>query len=337
MGTRIGISGFGRIGRNLLRIGYREPDLEFVAVSDVGDLESLAYLLGHGTIEGRFPDAVGIEGNHLLVGPQRVRYIQESTPGAIPWGALGADLVLECTGQFRHRVELERHLAAGARKVLLSTPALDAIDRTIINGINDQELRPEDRIVSNGSSSSHALALALKILHDAAGVEWAFMTTVHAVTGDQQLSDTAKPSPRWSRSAAKNIIPNPTWAPQAVEEMLPALRGRVQGLALNVPVMVGSNIDLVTSLREPLSPEDVNAILREAAGGRYRGLVDYTEEPIVSSDVKGNLASAVFDASATLGMGPGLVKTLTWFDNGWAYAARMLELARRMAAAGTGG
>ncbi len=337
MGIRIGISGFGRIGRNLLRIGYREPDLEFVAVSDVADLESLAYLLGHGTIEGRFPDPVAVEGNHLVVGPQRVRYVRESTPGAIPWDALGVDVVLECTGRFRRREELERHLAAGARKVLLSTPPLDSIDRTIINGINDHDLRPGDRIVSNGSSSSHALALVLKILHDAAGVEWAFMTTVHAVTGDQQLSDTAKPSPRWSRSAAKNIIPNPTWAPGAVEEMVPELRGRVQGLALNVPVMVGSNIDLVALLREPVSEVDINALLRGAAEGRYRGLVDYTEEPIVSSDVKGNLASAVFDASATLGMGPGLVKTLTWFDNGWAYAARMLELTRRMAESGRGG
>lgn len=337
MAIRIGISGFGRIGRNLFRLGYREPDLEFVAISDVADLESLAYLLSHGTIEGKFPEEVRVEGNHLSAGPQRVRYLKESTPGVIPWDVFGVDVVLECTGRFRRREELERHLAAGARKVLLSTPSLDAIDRTIINGVNDAELRPEDRIVSNGSSSSHALGLALKILHDAAGVEWAFMTTVHAVTGDQQLSDTAKPSPRWSRSAAKNIIPNPTWAPGAVEAMIPALRGRVKGISLNVPVMVGSNIDLVTLLTKPLSAEDVNAILREAAQGAYRGLADYTEDPIVSSDVKGNLASAVFDASATQGMGPGLVKTLTWFDNGWAYAARMLELARRMAQAGPAG
>lgn len=337
MAIRIGISGFGRIGRNLFRLGYREPDLEFVAISDVADLESLAYLLSHGTIEGKFPEEVRVEGNHLSAGPQRVRYLQESTPGVIPWDVFGVDVVLECTGRFRRREELERHLRAGARKVLLSTPALDPIDRTIINGVNDAELRAEDRIVSNGSSSSHALGLALKILHDAAGVEWAFMTTVHAVTGDQQLSDTAKPSPRWSRSAAKNIIPNPTWAPGAVETMIPELRGRVKGISLNVPVMVGSNIDLVTLLTKPLSAEDVNTVFREAAQGGYRGLADYTEDPIVSSDVKGNLASAVFDASATQGMGPGLVKTLVWFDNGWAYAARMLELARRMARPGPAG
>jgi glyceraldehyde 3-phosphate dehydrogenase len=238
---------------------------------------------------------------------------------------------MECTGRFRHRAELERHLEAGAKKVILSTPALDEIDRTIINGVNDHELRPEDRIVSNGSSSSHALALQLKILHDAAVVEWGMMTTVHAVTGDQQLSDSAKPSPRWSRSAAKNIIPNATWAPGAVEHMIPDLAGKIKGMALNVPVLVGSNIDLVTQLRSPLTVDEVNGIFREAAEGQYTGLVDYTEEPIVSSDVKGNLASAVFDASATMVLGDGLVKTLTWFDNGWGYAARMLELARNMA------
>lgn len=333
MSIRLGISGFGRIGRNLLRIGYEQPGLEFVAISDVADLESLAYLFAHGTIEGRFPAPVRVSGHTLQVGDQSIRYIRNSTPGVIPWDVLGVDIVLECTGRFRWREELQRHLDAGAKKVILSTPALDGVDRTIINGVNDAELRATDCIVSNGSSSSHALALVLKILSDAAGVEWALMTTVHAVTGDQRLSDTAQPGPRWSRSAAKNIIPNASWAPQAVEQMLPQLAGRLQGLALNVPVMVGSNIDLVAGLHLPLSTAQINALMREAATGAYAGLLDYTEEPIVSSDVKGNLASGVFDASATMNLGGGIVKTLTWFDNGWAYAARMLELARAMAAA----
>jgi glyceraldehyde 3-phosphate dehydrogenase len=333
LSIRLGISGFGRIGRNLLRIGLDQPDLEFVAISDVADLESLAYLFGHGTIEGRYPERVAAEGHSLRIGDRRIRYIRNSTPGVIPWDILGADVILECTGRFRRREELQRHLDAGARKVLLSTPPLDPIDRTVINGVNDAELRTTDRIVSNGSSSSHALALILKILCDAVGVEWALMTTVHAVTGDQQLSDTAQPGPRWSRSAAKNIIPNPSWAPGAVEQMLPQLTGRLKGLSLNVPVMVGSNIDLVAGLTAPLSADELNATMRNAAAGAYRGLLDYTEEPIVSSDVKCNLASAVFDASATMDLGGGIVKTLTWFDNGWAYAARMLELARAMAAA----
>lgn len=334
MPVRLAICGFGRIGRNIFRLGYRDPELEFVAVSDLSRLDSLAYLLGHGTVEGPLDEAVRVEGNYLVAGPQRARYIGGAAPGMIPWDVLGVDVVLECTGRYRRRAELSRHLEAGARKVLLSTPALDPIDRTVINGVNDAELEPGDRIVSNGSSSSHALGLILKILHDAAGVDWATMTTVHAVTGDQQLSDTANPSPRWSRSAAKNIIPNASWAPSAVEQMIPALRGRIRGLALNVPVMAGSNIDLVTGLRAPLAIEEVNGLLRRAAEGPYRGLVDYTEEPIVSSDVRGNRASAIFDASATMAAGARVVKTLTWFDNGWAYAARMLDVARRMAQEG---
>ncbi len=332
MGIRVGISGFGRIGRNLLRIGHARPQFDFVAISDVAELDSLAYLFSHGTIERRFPEPVRVEGPHLVVGDRRIRYIRESTPGAIPWDVLGVDVVLECTGRFRRREELQRHLAAGAGKVLLSTPALDAIDRTIINGVNDADLRPEDRIVSNGSSSAHALALSIQVLHEALGVEWAMMTTVHAVTGDQQLSDTAKPTPRWSRSAAKNIIPNATWAPSAVDKMIPGLEGRIKGLALNVPVMAGSNIDLVTQLRRPAAPDEINGLFRAAAAGAYAGLVDFVEDPIVSSDVIGNYASAVFDATATMTLAGGLTKTLTWFDNGWAYAARMLDLVERMAA-----
>jgi glyceraldehyde 3-phosphate dehydrogenase len=330
MSIRIGISGFGRIGRNAFRIGCNRPDFQFAAISDVAELESLAYLLKHSTIEGTFAEEVRVEGPYLVSGAQRVRYIRESTPGVIPWDVLGVDLVLECTGKFRSRADLEQHLAAGARKVLLSTPSLDEIDRTIINGVNDQELRPDDRLVSNGSSSSHALALMVKILHDAVGVESALMSTVHAYTGDQQLSDTAKPGLRWSRSAAQNIIPNATWAAGAVERMIPDLAGKIDGLALNVPVPAGSNIDLTARLRKRLSAADVNEIFREASQGRYRGLVDYTEEPIVSSDVIGNYCSAVIDAPATMAIGDGLVKVLGWFDNGWAYAARMLELARRM-------
>jgi glyceraldehyde 3-phosphate dehydrogenase len=330
MTVRLGISGFGRIGRNLFRIGYNRPEFQFMAVSDVAELESVAYLLQHATIERRFQEEVRVDGNYLIAGPQRVRYVRESTPGVIPWDLLGVDVVLECTGKFRTRAALQQHLDSGAKKVLLSTPAVDEIDRTVVNGVNDEALQPGDRLVSNGSSSSHALGLLTKILHDAVGVERAMMTTVHAFTGDQQLSDTAKPSLRWSRSAVSNIIPNTTWAPRAVETMIPELRGKIAGMALNVPVAAGSAIDLTAQLKKPLSVAEVNGLVREAAAGKYKDLVCYTEEPIVSSDVIGNYCSAVFDASATMVSGSGLVKVLVWFDNGWAYAARMLELARRM-------
>lgn len=334
MSVRIGISGFGRIGRNVFRIGCNRPEIQFVAVSDVADVESLAYLLKHSTIEGTYSEDVKLEGNYLVCGPQRMRYVKESTPGVIPWDVLGVDVVMECTGKFRSRHSLEQHLGAGAKKVLLSTPPVDEIDRTIISGVNDRELQAEDRIVSAGSSSSHALGLMVKVLHDAVGVERAMMTTVHAYTGDQQLSDTAKPGLRWSRSAAQNIIPNDTWAPGAVERMIPDLKGRLRGLALNVPVAAGSNIDLTAQLKKAMTVAEVNALFREAAEGRYQGLVGYTEEQIVSSDVIGNYCSAVIDASATMVTGCSVVKVLGWFDNGWAYAARMLELARRMGLGG---
>jgi glyceraldehyde 3-phosphate dehydrogenase len=331
MAVRIGIMGFGRLGRNMYRIAYDDPDVDFVAVSDIGDLESLRYLLKFSTIEGLFAPEVQLDGPYLIVGPQRTRFVRGSRPSDIPWDVLGADIVIESTGVFRTRSELQGHLDAGAKRVILSTPALDDIDRMIINGVNDNDLNHGDLIISGGSSSCHALGLVLKVLHEKVGVRRAMMTTVHAYTSDQQLSDSAKPGLRWSRSAAQNIIPNQSWAPQAVQEIYPALRGRISGMALNVPVSAGSNIDLVSELAKPLSADEVNAILQEAATGPYKGLIDYTEEPIVSSDVIGKSASAVVDAKATLSLANGMVKTVIWYDNGWGYAYRMLELAKRLA------
>jgi glyceraldehyde-3-phosphate dehydrogenase type I len=201
----------------------------------------------------------------------------------------------------------------------------------VINGVNDQSLTPTDLIISGGSSSCHALALMCKILHENVGLKRAVMTTVHAYTSDQQLSDAAKPGLRWSRSAAQNIIPNTSWAPGAVQDIIPALRGKLTGMALNVPVPAGSNIDLVCELEKPLDAEEVNTVMREAAAGPYQGLVAYTEEPIVSSDVVGHSASAVIDGKATLSLGNGMVKTVSWYDNGWGYAYRMIELAKVLA------
>jgi glyceraldehyde 3-phosphate dehydrogenase len=331
MAVRIGIMGFGRLGRNMFRIAHDDPNFDFVAVSDLADAESLRYLLQYSTIEGEFASEVRLEGSYLVAGRQRTRVMNVPHPGDIPWDILGADIVIEATGQFRHRAVLQRHLDSGAKRVILSTPALDPIDRMVINGVNDQELSPEDRIISGGSSSCHALALLLKILHEKVGVKRATMTTVHAYTSDQQLSDTAKPGLRWSRSAAQNIIPNQSWAARAVEDIIPDLRGKLSGMALNVPVPAGSNIDLVSVLARPLSAEEVNTIIQEAAAGPYQGLIQYTDEPIVSSDVVGNPHSAIFDAKATLSLDNGMVKTVVWYDNGWGYAYRMLELAQLLA------
>jgi len=331
MSVRLGIMGFGKLGRNMFRIAHDQPGIEFAAASDLAGAETLAYLLKSSTVEGPFRSAVHTEGQYIVTEDQRMRVVQGSQPGHVPWDVLGADIVIEATGVFRTREQLQKHLDAGAKAVILSTPPVGEVDKLIINGLNDDQLTPEDRIISNGSSSCHALALVLKLLNEKVGVKRATMTTVHAYTSDQQLSDTASGSLRWSRSAAQNIIPNCSWAAGAVTALIPELKGKVEGMALNVPVAAGSNIDLVTELDKSLTAEEFNAIFAEAAEGQYKGLLGYTTEPIVSSDIVGNSCSGVLDAQATLSLENGLVKCLIWYDNGWGYAYRMLETARRVA------
>ncbi len=331
MSVNLGIMGFGRLGRNMFRLGYDRPDVNFVAVSDIADADSLAYLLQRSTVEGDFPATVKQDGRYIIAGDQRTRVLHGSRPGEVPWDVLGVDIVIEATGMFRTRAELQKHIDSGAKAVILSTPAIGEIDRMVINGINDDELTAGDRIISNGSSSCHALAIILKALGEKLTVRRAVMTTVHAYTSDQQLSDSAKPGLRWSRSAAENIIPNHSWAPTAVEMLMPELRGKIYGMALNVPVPAGSNIDLVMEVDRDLSAADLNEIVREQAEGAYKGLLGYTDEPIVSSDVIGNSNSAVFDAQATLALDGGLIKCLVWYDNGWGYAYRLLETAQKLA------
>jgi glyceraldehyde 3-phosphate dehydrogenase len=331
MSVKLGIMGFGRLGRNMFRIAHDEPNVTFAAVSDLADTETLAYLLKYSTVEGDFQTELKQKGHYLLTERQSTRVVHGSRPGDVPWDVLGVDIVIEATGAFRSRADLQKHLDSGAKAVILSTPPLDDVDRLIINGVNDHELTADDRIISNGSSSCHALAVAMKVLHEKVGVKRATMTTVHAYTSDQQLSDNARGGLRWSRSAAQNIIPNASWAPTAVEQLIPDLKGKLDGMALNVPVSAGSNIDLVVELDKPLSADEYNAIMIEASEGQYSGLLGYTNEPIVSSDVIGNSCSAVVDGQATLSLGNGLIKSVLWYDNGWGYAYRLLETAQRVA------
>lgn len=331
MSVKLGIMGFGRLGRNMFRIAHDEPDITFAAVSDLADVETLAYLLRTATVEGPFQGSLRRKGHYLMTERQCTRVVHGSRPGDVPWDVLGADIVIEATGMFRTRAELQKHIDSGAKAVILSTPASDSIDRMIVNGINDHELTADDRIISNASSSCHALAIGLKVINETLGVERAAMTTVHAYTSDQQLSDSARGDLRWSRSAAENIIPNTSWATGAVEELMPHFKGRLTGMALNVPVSAGSNIDLVVETGKQVSAEEFNAVFRAAADGPYKGLLGYTEEPIVSSDIIGNSCSAVLDSQATLSLGNGLVKCVLWYDNGWAYAYRLLDTARKVA------
>lgn len=331
MSVNLGIMGFGRLGRNMFRIAHAQPDVTFAAVSDLADVETLAYLLKNTTVEGEFQGELRQEGHYLVTDHQKTRVVNGSRPGDVPWDVLGVDIVIEASGMFRTRQELQKHIDSGAKAVILSTPSIGPVDRMVINGVNDDELTADDRIISNGSSSCHALAMCLKVLNDKVGLKRATMTTVHAYTSDQQLSDSARGGLRWSRSAAENIIPNSSWAARAVVKLIPELEGKVDGMALNVPVSAGSNLDLVVELEKPLTAEEYNAIFAEAAEDEYKGLIGYTDEPIVSSDVIGNPCSAVIDSQATLSLNNGLIKSIVWYDNGWAYAYRLLETARRVA------
>ncbi len=325
MSVRIGIMGFGRIGRNIFRQAYQRDDVEIAAISDLGSPESLAYLLEYDTIYGRFPDPIELEGKYLKAGTQRARLLKGTTPEDMPWEAYGADIVVESTGVFHHRAELQGHINAGAERVILTTPARDEIDRTIVQGLNDETLCASDRIVSCASTTTHALGLLIKILDQAVGIEHAVMTSVHAYSSDQKLSDTATPNLRRSRSAAENLIPNWTWSPGIIETMMPHLKGKLDGFAINVPVPNGSNLDLSTQLKRELTTDEVNEIVRQAADGSLSRYLEYATEPIVSTDVIGNEHSAVFDSLATIALPGGLVKTVSWYDNGWGYASRILE------------
>lgn len=330
MSIRIGIMGFGRIGRNIFRQAYKREDIEIVAISDLGTPESMAYLLEYDTIYGRFPDEITLDGKYLEAGTQRARLLRGTSPEDMPWEAYGADIVIEATGAFRHRAELAGHINAGAKRVILTTPPQDEIDRIIVHGVNDETLSANDLIVSCASTTTHALGLMIKILDQTVGIEHALMTTVHAYSSDQKLSDSVTPNLRRSRSAAENLIPNWTWSPGMIELMMPHLKGKIDGYAINVPIPNGSNLDLSTQLKRGVTADEVNEIVRQAADGRLKPYLEYATEPIVSTDVIGNEHSAVYDSLATIALPGGLVKTVTWYDNGWGYASRILETARTL-------
>ena len=329
--------GLGRIGRNLFRLLYRDPSLELAVISDVADLEALVYLLKWDTLLGRFPEPLEVRDGVLRVAGREVRMLQAEKPGEASWGDLGIEIVVEATAQNRDRAELEKHLAAGARRVLLCSPPKDPPDRTVVMGVNDGELRAEDRIVSNASSTAHAAAPVLQILEREFGIERAFLSTVHAYSNQQRLADVPAEDKRRGRAAAENIIPQETNAGEVIVELLPGLRGRLTAAAVNVPIANGSAVDLVCWHSRPVSIEAINAAVRAVAQERLRGILGYEEDPIVSSDVLHTPESGTFDAQATMTIGDRVSKTLTWFDNGWGYAHRAVELLRRMAAFGAAG
>jgi glyceraldehyde 3-phosphate dehydrogenase len=332
MPTRIGLMGLGRIGRNIFRILYKSDDLRIEAISDVADQAALTYLLRFDTILGRFPDELSVRDGHLYAAGRQVKMLteakgSETTP---PWGDLGVDTVVEATSKYRTRQEMERHLEAGARRVILCSPPSDPPDITVVMGVNDDQLGPGHRIVSNASCTAHAAAPVLEILDDAFGITRAFLTTVHAYTNQQRLADVPDEDPRRGRAAAENIIPQETNAAEVIMDLLPHLKGRLSGLAMNVPIPNGSVVDLVCWHDRPVTVEAVNEVVRTAAGSaRWKGILAYETEPIVSSDILLSAASGTYDSLATMVLGGDMSKTLTWFDNGWGYAHRVVDLLRR--------
>lgn len=332
MSIRIGIMGFGRIGRNVFRILYPRDDIEIVAIADVADPKALEYLLKFDTVHGRFQEPVWVTDGAMYAKGRQIRMLQRKAPGDVDWGAMGVDIVLEATGQFRVRELLEKHLKMGAKRVILTVPPRDEIDAIVVMGVNDHVLNENTRIVSNASCTANALTPILKILNDAFGVDRGFMTSVHAYTNDLRLADVPHSDKRRSRSAVENIIPTVTWSPLAVERILPELKGKLDGMALNVPVPDGSNVDLVTLMSREVTAAEVNEVVRSAAASRFRSIIEYTDQPIVSSDVIGNPHSGVFDGLCTAVLGGNMLKTVTWYDNGWGYATRVVELIYRLAA-----
>ena len=329
--TRIGLFGFGRIGRNVFRQLVDHPTMEVTAIVDIADPAALVYLLKYDTVFGRFPKPVELSDGALVVDGRSIPMLQDRDPGDTDWSALGVDIVLQATRKHRTAADCRRHLDAGAKRVVLaSTPEIPEDMDTLIMGGNDHVLDPSDVMIALGSNTSNAVAPILKLYDEKFGVEKALFTTVHAFTNEHRLGDVPGESLRLSRSAAENIIPAPTNSPEIIAGVLPSLAGKLTGMALNVPVPDGSNVDLVTFVSRPVTADEVRDAVKELA--QQSTVVEYCDEPIVSSDVIGNPHSAIFDSLATLVMDGTMVKSVIWFDNGWGYAARAVEVMEKLAA-----
>lgn len=328
---RIAINGFGRIGRSVFRILEDVEGIDVVAVNDLFDPEALRYLLDYDTIMGPFGRELNLEDGHFVTPKSRTRLLAQRDPAELPWAEMGIDAVVESTGVFRSRAQLEQHLAAGAGRVVLTVPAKDEIDYTVVLGVNDNGLEKSHRIISNASCTTNCLAPMASVLDAAFGIEEGVINTVHAYTNDQRLADVPHEDWRRSRAAAENIIPTSTGAAKAVGEVLPRLKGKLHGIASRVPVPDGSVVDLFVKLSRAVTVDDVNATVRAAADGDLKAILEYTDTPIVSSDIIGNSHSSIYDASFTGVTGGGqYLRVLNWYDNEWGYSSRVCDLLARI-------
>ena len=329
--TRVAINGFGRIGRTIFRILLlSDTDIEIVAINDLGDYQTLAYLLKYDTVFGVLKEDVRIENKKLIVGNNgyNIKLISERDPSLIPWKELDIDIVIEATGAFANRESLEQHINAGAGKVILTVPPKDEIDATIVLGVNEEVLDGSMQLISNASCTTNCLAPIAKVLDENFGIVSGLMTTVHAYTNDQALSETTHKDFRRGRNATQNIIPTTTGAAKALGMVLPNLEGKLDGLAMRVPVPDGSVIDLIVELNKNVSISDVNTAMKEASEGEMKGLIEYSSVPLVSSDIIGNASSSIFDASSTQLLGKSFVKVVAWYDNEWGYSNRIVDLVK---------
>ena len=329
--VRVGINGFGRIGRNLFRAAHEAgADLEFVAVNDLTDAETLAHLLKYDSILGRFPAEVEARDGSIAVGGDEIRVLSERDPADLPWSDLGVDVVIESTGFFTKRDDAAKHLAAGAKKVIISAPATDP-DVTLALGVNFDAYDPESHhIISNASCTTNCLAPVAKTLNDSVGIERGLMTTIHAYTADQRLQDMPHKDLRRARAAALNLIPASTGAAKAVGLVLPELNGKLSGMAVRAPVATGSVVDLTFTASKQTSVEEINDAVRAAAEGPLAGILAYTEDPIVSTDIVKDPHSSIFDAGQTIVMEGDFCKIFSWYDNEWGYSNRIVELTAKV-------
>ncbi len=323
--VKVGINGFGRIGRLVFRQAVENPEIEIVGINDLTDVKTLAHLLKYDTSHKKFKGEVSIEGDNLVVNGRTIAICAQRDPAQLPWASLGANLVVESTGIFTSREAAAKHIAAGAKKVIISAPAKDKVDATIVMGVNDKSITGAEEIVSNASCTTNCLAPMAKVLHENFGIVKGFMTTVHAYTNDQNILDLPHKDLRRARAAACSIIPTSTGAAKAIGEVLPELAGKLDGFAMRVPVPDGSVTDLSVIVEKTATKDEINAAMKAAAAGEMKGILEYNVDPIVSSDIVGNAHSCIFDSPLTMSSG-NMVKIVGWYDNELGYATRVVDL-----------
>jgi glyceraldehyde 3-phosphate dehydrogenase len=330
MAINIGINGFGRIGRLVFRRVLQQGGFNVVGINDITDAKTLAYLLKYDSVHGIFDGDVKAEENAIVVNGKKYRVTAEKDPSKLPWKELGADIIIEGTGIFTSREKLQPHITAGAKKVLLTAPAKDEIDATVVLGVNDSVLTGKEQFVSNASCTTNCLAPMVKVLNDSFGLEQGFMTTIHSYTNDQRLLDLPHKDLRRARAAAMSIIPTTTGAARTVGKVIPELKGKLDGFSLRVPTPDASITDFVAQLKRPATREQVNDAMKKAAAGPMKGILQYTEEELVSTDIIGNEHSCIFDSKLTMAMG-NTVKIFGWYDNEWGFSCRVVDLLKKIA------